>query len=423
MVVEFGYGKKSINLDIPQSKLVGVYKPDYVTEINDIPCELKKTLGSPTGTKPLLELLSGKFRIVIVVDDISRPIPTRLILNPLLDFIFEKNVNVKDVIVLVATGVHRKLKQYELELILGGYNNRVSIINHDPDDDSNLISIGRTSFGNEVKINQLFCEADFRIIISDTEYHQFCGYGGGAKSVFPGLADRKSIENNHSRHSMPGSEKGEWKNNPVRQEIEEVGKMTNVDFLINVVLNRENKIIKIFSGDLKEAFLEGVVSVNSMNKRYIKNSVDLVISSPGGYPRDIDLYQSQKALETASKIVEQHGDIVILAECKEGYGSDLFHDTVKNANSIEDLITNHQKKFILGAHKAWQFARELIHANVYLYSSLKADIVRQSFIRSITMAYINKLIQSARKIAVLPYAASTHVVLKSDDIKEMGIRN
>jgi nickel-dependent lactate racemase len=311
--------------------------------------------------------------------------------------------------------VHRKLKQEELDVILGDYKNQVAIVNHDPDDTSNLVSIGKTSFNNEIRINRLFYEADFKIVISDTEYHQFCGYGGGAKSVFPGLADRKSIEINHSRCSTPGSEKGKWKDNPVRQEIEEAGEMSKVDFLINVVLNLRNKIVKIFSGDLKEAFLEGVATVNSMNKRYIEEPVDLVLASPGGFPRDIDLYQSQKALETASKIVEQMGHIVILAECRDGYGSALFRDTVANATSIEELITNHKKKFILGAHKAYQFARELENAHVYLYSSLKADAVRKLYLQPVSLTHIRKLIQSANKIAVLPYAASTHVVLKNNE--------
>jgi nickel-dependent lactate racemase len=303
------------------------------------------------------------------------------------------------------------LNHSEFKYILGENISRVSIENHDPDDENRLIPIGRTSRDNLVKINRTFMEADFKILITDLDYHQFCGFGGGAKSVFPGLADRQSIEKNHARYNLPGCEKGEWLNNPIRQEIEEAGRMAKVDFLINVVLNNENKIAGIYAGDLEKAFLKGLDHLSAIFKKSIPEPADLVIASPGGYPLDINLYQAQKALQTASGIVEENAVIVLFAECIEGYGSEKFRKTVLAASGIDDIIKKHKEKFVLGAHKAYQFARELLHANIYLYSSLPENQVKELYLQPLRLEDMNKLIQAANKIVVLPYAVTTHVVV------------
>ena len=414
MQVDIGYGKQKLGITIPNFKQCKIFEPIWAEKMTNFDSKFKQSLLYPISSKPITELLESSKKIVIVVDDISRPIPTQEILVPLLDLFFANKIPLCNVQVIVATGVHRPLHDDELNLILGRYAKTISIESHNPDDLANLISIGHTSFGNEIKLNKKFVEADLKVIIGDIEFHQFCGYGGGAKSIFPGLADRKSIERNHSRFMLKGAEKGEWKNNPVRQEIEELYNMTSNVFLINVILNDKNEIIKIFSGDLRKAYLEGLKTIDGLFKATTDKPFDLILSSPGGYPRDIDLYQSQKALQAAAKIGKKNGKIVIIAECSDGFGSDLFNRTVKNANSLVEIIDQAQKKFVLGAHKAFQFARDMLGSDVYLYSSISSKEIAYSFLKPITMEGIQKLVETSQSIAVLPYASTMHVSLVND---------
>ena len=414
MQAEIGYGKQKIGITIPNSKQCKIFEPKRVEKMTDFGSKFKQSLLYPFSSKPINELVEPSKKFVIVVDDISRPIPTQEILVPLLDVLVANKIPLSNVQVIVATGVHRPLHDDELNFILGRYAKLISIENHNPDDLSNLISIGKTSIGNEIKINRKFIETDLKIIIGDIEFHQFCGYGGGAKSIFPGLADRKSIERNHSRFTLKGADKGEWKNNPVRQEIEELYEMTSNVFLINVILNEKNEIIKIFSGDLRKAYLEGLRTIDGLFKATTHQPFDLILSSPGGYPRDIDLYQSQKALQSAAKIGKKNGKIVIIAECSDGFGSDIFNRTVKNANSLVEIIDNAQKEFVLGAHKAFQLARDILDSDVYIYSSISPKEIAYSFLKPITMEGIHKLIETSQSIAVLPYASTMHVSIVND---------
>lgn len=405
-------GNEKIKLLLPEKKVVGIFKPESVLPAPDLESKIEQALAEPIASAPLEDMVASDMKIVIVVDDISRPLPTQRILSVLLKFLERKYMRLDNITILVATGVHRRLTQSELDVLAGHYKGKVRIENHDPDDENNLVPIGTTSFANQIKINKKFVEADLRILTGDIEYHQFCGYGGGAKSIFPGIADRLSIQQNHSRQHRDGAEQGEWLNNPVRQEIEEVGKMVHADFLVNVVLNHEYQVIDVFAGDVQAAFLQGTKLVDKIYKKTIPESVDLVLTSPGGYPKDIDLYQSQKAVRAAAKIVKQHGKIILFAECKDGHGSELFYNYVKQANTLHDIVSTYNQQFILGAHKAYQYAHDMLRADVYLYSSLADEFVKTFFLKPIKLVDINEMIENSDRIAVLPFASSTHVVLE-----------
>jgi nickel-dependent lactate racemase len=156
-----------------------------------------------------------------------------------------------NITVIAALGLHRKMKQDELDTTLGPLKGKIKIVNHDCE--KNLQTIGKTSLGTQVYLNKTFLEADVKILTGDVEYHQFCGYGGGAKSVFPGLGDGESITLSHSRMELEGTGAGRLKGNPIREEIDEIGRKVGVDFIVNVVINSDKKISAVFAGDVYKA--------------------------------------------------------------------------------------------------------------------------------------------------------------------------
>jgi nickel-dependent lactate racemase len=272
--------------------------------------------------------------------------------------------------------------------------------------------LGLTSQGTRLKINRVFHEADVKLIICDTEYHQFCGYGGGAKSVLPGISDRASIETCHSRFEAPGAEPGRVRGNPVREEIDEAGWMAQVDLILNVVLNDRKEIVRVFAGDVYEAFVAGCGIVDQMYRVVLAERADTVIVSAGGWPKDINLYQAQKAIESGVRSVRKGGNIIVMAECREGAGSKLFHEWMTREKDLDTIIGKIRERFILGAHKAFQFARELKWADVNLYSSMDSETIERYYMHPIrAIEQIESIVSESESILILPQATATLPVL------------
>jgi nickel-dependent lactate racemase len=295
----------------------------------------------------------------------------------------------------------------EIDALLGRWKGIVPFENHDPHATS-LINVGTTSLGTEIRINRTFIKADLKILTGDVEYHQFCGYGGGAKSVYPGLASAEAIRQNHSRLDLEGTGPGLLAGNPVRAEIDEVGRMVGVDFLLTVVLDPEHKIVSIHAGDLDREFRKACEVVDRIYRVETPKRSDLVIATPGGHPKDLTLYQSQKAIAAAVRLVKPGGRVVILAECKEGSGSDRFENWMEEAFKPDDIHERIRNSFQMGGHKAYQIAQSVKQADIYFYSSIVPGKIRSWFMEPLrTLEDIQRLIDQARKILILPQATTT----------------
>jgi len=410
--VELRYGEGTRTVAVPEEKLAGIYEPRYLPALADTEAAVLSALENPTGRNALPELASPDKTVAVLVDDITRTVPTERILEIFLPYLDRLGFNLEKVTVICAVGAHRALTKEELQKLVGRYSSRLRVINHDPDDQENLASLGSTSLGTSLKINRVFHQADVKLIICDTEYHQFCGYGGGAKSVLPGICDRASIETCHSRFEAPGAEPGRIQGNPVREEIEEAGRMAGVDLILNVVLNDKKEIVRVFAGDVFQAFVAGSRIVDEMYRVTLAERVDTVVVSAGGWPKDINLYQAQKAIESGVRIVRQGGKIVLLAECREGAGSNLFHQWMTQEKDLDTIIRKIREKFILGAHKAFQFARELKWADVFLYSSMNPELIEQYYMHPIRkFEQIEAIVSESESIVILPQATTTLPVL------------
>jgi len=198
------------------------------------------------------------------------------------------------------------------------------------------------------------------------EFHYFAAYSGGAKAVAPGVCGRETIANNHKHFLDSGAKAGLIKGNPVREEMEEIGEMVRIDFMVNAVLNSHKKIVKVVAGEVTKAHREGTKCINDMFRVEIDELADIVITSPGGYPKDIDLYQTHKAMENASLAVKNGGIIIVVGECRDGLGEGKFAEALNGKLSPQELIEELKKNFILGRHKASRVAKIHLDSKIYL---------------------------------------------------------
>jgi nickel-dependent lactate racemase len=406
--VSIPYGRDAVGLELPSEKLVGCVPPGAAKPPEDPETLVRRALARPVGTPALRELAGNASSAVIVVDDPTRCVPSAVLVDEVVQELSAGGLGPDRVVVVVATGLHRPARADELADILGRWDGIVRIENHDAARPDALTEVGVTRLGTEISVNRTFMDADLKILTGDVEFHQFCGYGGGAKSVYPGLADAESIRRNHSRMEMEGTGPGVLDGNPVREEIEDVARRIGVDFLLTVVLSPRAEIVEAFAGDVGRAFREACRQVDRLYRVTLPRPADLAIVSPGGWPRDASLYQAQKAIESGLRALGPGGRILLFAECREGSGSPEFERWMETATDPSDIVRRIQEGFVMGGHKAYQIARAVSRAPVHVFSELPADAVVSWFLRPVRgLDEVHELIRASRSVVVLPQAPLT----------------
>ena len=414
--IDLPYGQDLIAVRVPSEKLVGVFLPRPLAPVSDPARALGEALAHPVSPPRLREMAAQARRAAIAIEDATRPVPNSLLLDAVMAELQAGGMTPQQVAVIVATGLHRPMNDQELARALGRWLGVVACENHDAKDAQRLVRLGVTSLGTEILLNRSFLEADLRITTGDVEYHQFCGYGGGAKCVYPGLAHAAAIRANHSRMDLPGTGPGRLDGNPVRSEIEEVGRMAEVRFNVSVAMDAEHRIVAVRAGDPQVSFREACRFIDELYAVEVPRRADLVLASPGGHPKDIDLYQSQKAIEAATQIVEPGRNVLVTARCEEGSGSELFETWMQEAYTADDIIRRIRESFVMGGHKAYQIAREVQRANVHLYSEIPPGRVRSWMMTPVqSMPDIDRLIARSRSIIVLPQATLVRACLSAND--------
>ena len=316
----------------------------------------------------------------------------------------------ESITVVFGLGYHRKHTEEEKKLLVGDYvYNNVKCVDHDLNE---CESIGTTSLGTPLEIFRPVRESDFIIATGNLEFHYKAGYSGGNKALLPGVCSKRTIETNHVMMIRPGTMPGRADGNPMRDDIDEAGMMAGVAFIVNAVLDSHKGIVRVVAGHPIKAHREGIAYIDKMYKRELDEKVDIVVATCGGYPKDINLYQAQKGLENASYAVRDGGSIILLAECREGLGEELFEEWMLKAKNPHEPVEWIQKDFQLGAHKAAVICMVLEKKKVYLVSGMKEELVRDIFFIPAKSAQgaldeaLKEYGEDARVI-VLPYANST----------------
>jgi len=410
MKIEVGYGSGTQQVEIKDENLQEVLEPNKVEHEYSGAEAVRKALEDPAGSPRLRDIVKPGEKIVIVTSDITRPCPTWEIMPSVLEELYAGGADKKDITLVFALGSHRHHTEEEMRHLAGdAVFEEIRCVDSDPD---NCVHLGETSLGTPVDIDRTVAEADRRICLGNIEYHYFAGYSGGAKAIMPGCSTPAAIQNNHSRMVKNDAHAGKLEGNPVREDIEEAVGMTGVDFILNVVLDEHKKIIFASAGDLTKAHRRGCAFLDRLYKTKIEKRADIVIVSQGGAPKDLNLYQTQKALDNSKHAVKDGGTIILVGSCREGFGNKKFADWMTSADTAHSLIERVNNDFQLGGHKAAAIAMVLEHADIYLVSEMDDDLVRSIFMKpfgTLQEAYdaaCEKQGENA-SVIVMPYGGST----------------
>ena len=384
MVYEFGFGKEKQLVDIPQGIDVRELTANDDIEFNDIDKDVVHALENPIGSPRLKDIVKPGEKIAIITSDITRPMPTYKVMPALLEELKEAGVDYNDVTLVFALGSHRRQTPEEMRRLAGDYAyEKINVVDSDIDD---CIHMGVTANGTPVDITRVVAEADRKIALGNIEFHYFAGYSGGYKAIMPGVSTPAAIQSNHKLMIKPESCAGRLEGNPVREDIEEAGRICGLDFILNVVLDEHKEIVKVVCGDPIKAHRVGAAFLDRLYTKEIDRGADIVIVSQGGAPKDLNLYQTQKALDNSKHAVKDGGIIILIGSCAEGYGEHTFEDWMLNSESPDDLVNKIRRHFVLGGHKAAAIGMVLQRAEIYLVSDMAPEQVERSFMRPYTSA-------------------------------------
>lgn len=410
MELAFKMGQQTQKVEVDSQQVLDILEPNQVPAALSGEAAVREALEHPIGTPRLREIVHPGETVAIVTSDITRPMPTWKVMPALLEELHAAGVRQEDITLVFALGSHRGHTEEEMRHLAGEQAwGKIRCVDLDPGD---CVHIGTTARGTPVDIDRRVAEADRRICLGNIEYHYFAGYSGGAKAIMPGVSTRAAIQANHCRMVLPEACAGRLEGNPVREDIEEAANMVGVDFILNVVLDAHKEIIRAVAGDVTAAHRAGCAFLDTLYRKEIPERADIVLVSQGGAPKDLNLYQTQKALDNAKHAIKPGGVIILIGSCKEGLGEKVFEEWMTTAPTAHSLIERIQKEFRLGGHKAAAIAMVLEQADIYLVSELEDALVQKLFMQpfhTVQEAYdaaVRKCGPDATVLA-MPYGGST----------------
>ncbi|MCX6374339.1 MAG: nickel-dependent lactate racemase [Actinobacteria bacterium] len=339
----------------------------------DEQAEIGRALAEPIGAPRLSELAVTATSAVIVVSDVTRPCPSHKFLPALLAELAP--LPRERITILFALGGHRRHTPEEQEQLVGPEVVAAGVRLLDLDA-AGCVPVGTTSRGTRLEVFKPYLEADLRILTGNIEYHYFAGFSGGAKALVPGLCSYAAIRDNHSMMLAASARAGVLEGNPVRDDLDEAAGLIGVGFIFNVVLDERKRIVHAVAGHYLEAHREGVRVYHERSDLQVAAAADVVIASPGGRPKDINLYQAQKTLDNVGGAVRDGGAVILVARCPEGFGQKAFEEWMRGMGTPQVLVDRIQREFVLGGHKAAAIAGLLARVDVYLVSEFPDELVR-----------------------------------------------
>jgi len=377
--VELKYGKGSVKLEVPNGSIIATLYPNKVERAPDDVSEIERAVANPIGSPLLEELARGKRTAVIVVPDVTRPLPRAKMLAPLLERLHAAGIPDSAITIIFGLGTHRAHSAEErLNLVGPEIHQRIRCIDHDMEQ---CVRLGVTSRGTPVEVSKEYLQAELKLSIGEVELHYYAGYTGGAKAVLPGVSSKESVQENHKMMLMPGAASGVSEGNPVREDMEEAAKMAGLDFTLCAVLDESGEAMQAFAGDFIAAHRRAAAVVDKAFKVRIPKKADIVLVSSGGFPKDINLYQAGKAIENAKYAVRDGGTMIVFAECAEGIGHKVFQQWIEEATTPQDVIDRLKRQFVFGGHKAVALGRLAGVAETYLVSAMGREQVEKAFMK------------------------------------------
>jgi nickel-dependent lactate racemase len=407
------YGLSQVQLALPDTLDIEYIAPQSIPPAENPEELIRSALRHPLGDVSLADY-SNAHSVAIAINDKTRPVPHELLLPVLLEELLALGIQPTAIQFFIATGTHVPMKSEEFNKVVPEeILQKFRVVSHDTDDAGNLKFLGTTRKGTPVWVNKKYYEAELKIVVGNIEPHHFMGFSGGAKTAAIGLTGRETINHNHTFLVDPNSMIGEYQHNPTRQDMEEIGQLIQVQFALNVVMNAERQIVKAIAGTPVEVMHAGIPLARKICQTHIHRKFDLTIASAGGYPKDINLYQAQKALTNASLITKDEGTVILVAACAEGPGSASYEEFMQGLSTWQEVYQKFQEEgFRVGPHKAFMIARELKRIKIILVSEIPSAKVKSLLLTpadTIQKAFemVSGSIWPESCIAILPKATNT----------------
>ncbi len=377
MKYTMAYGKGTIDFELPAEHVRKILTMEEMATLTNPEQAIRDALAMPIDSPPLKDLVHPGDKVAIMVNDTTRIAHTDVFLPLIAEVLTENGVRDEDITILFALGMHRAMPAEEMISQIGEeMYRRFRCLNSEARNDEDFVPIGTTSRGTPVAFHRAAVEADCTILTGSVVHHFFAGFGGGRKALFPGVSHRETIRKNHSLMLDPAAVIGELDENPIYLDQIEGCEMMRPTFLLNTVLNEKKEFIGVFAGDYITAHRHACELVDRMNGVPIEEEYPIVIATCGGYPKDINIYQSQKTMDNAVCAVQNGGVVILLAECEEGSGSAEFDETVRRYPSPDAIEAFVREDFQIGRHKAYAVTRLMKKADFYLLSAMPDDDVR-----------------------------------------------
>jgi nickel-dependent lactate racemase len=411
--LEFPYGKDFLSFSVPRER----FKGTLVSHLHHFKAEksedalVQDALAHPLGTPPLRDLAKGKRKVVLIASDHTRPVPSKVIVPPMLEEIRQGNPNA-DITILIATGCHRGTTAEELEDKFGPeIIKNEKIVIHDCDS-ADMVNLGKLPSGGDLILNRVAAEADLLAAEGTIEPHFFAGFSGGPKSVLPGIASRKTVVYNHNAEfiSHPRARTGIIEGNPIHIDMRYGAKKIGLGYICNVVINASKTVIYAAAGDCDSVHRAGSEFLLSQC-RVTPTLADIVITTNGGYPLDQNIYQAVKGMTAAEAAVRKGGVIIMLAKSNDGHGAPEFYKTFKEEKNLDNMLDTFLKtpkdKTRIDQWQSQIFARVLQYAKV-IYISDATDEMVQDF-HMIPAHSIKEAVKKAEAILGDPHASITAI--------------
>jgi nickel-dependent lactate racemase len=402
------FGEGTIDLSVPET--VSILEMKRVEPLPDPEGAVYTALADPIESPPLTELAQGRENACVVISDITRPVPNKVILPPLLQVLEESGIGREKITILIATGMHRPNEGEELESMVGRQiMDHYRIVNHycrKPEVYQKIDEIE----GAPIEINKHYLDADLKILTGLIEPHFYAGFSGGRKTILPGISSFETMKFMHSYKMIdhPKVTNCLLEGNPFHEYGIRVTEIAGVDFILNAVINKERRVVGVFAGHYNHAHVAGCEQVYENSTVTLDSPVDLVITSGGGYPLDATFYQMSKALIGAKDILKKGGTILLACECREGMGNPEFCGILRSVCSPQEFFEGYcdPENFVIDQWCAQNVYQVMEYAGkVYVYSPglSQEDLEKMGAIKvEDIQETVHELLSSHENVVVVP---------------------
>ena len=375
MRVHLKYGEQGLDLDFPETpNFVGVLYPQEAAVLPEPEKAVQQSLVEPIASQPLQNLARGKRDAVIVISDITRPVPNALLLPVIIRELEKAGIPSEQITILIATGIHRPNEGAELERLVGKeIAASYRVINHFSKKDEEMVLVGQVGDGVPALVNKHYLAADLKILTGFIEPHMWAGFSGGRKSILPGISSVKTLQYMHGPEMVahPQTRYGVLEGNPFHEAGLAIMKQAGADFIVNVTLDTSKRLTGVFAGDPVEAHLAGVEFLSRHCVRTLDAPLDFVVTTNAGAPLDCNLYQTSKGISGVAGATREGGVILVASECLEGFGSEEYRAVFEHVTTPQAFIEKLLKKefFIPDQWCAQETYQVMLKNEIWVYTT------------------------------------------------------